>query len=82
LKNKKVFVVTIMYRYGDHEKHSYVLGIWSNKETAKRYGEAERSWRGLKYEPEITEWNVDACECDTYSEKVVDGIIKANDKEV
>jgi hypothetical protein len=59
----KVYVVT-MYRYGDREKHSYVLGVWSTRELAYKYGLTEESWRGQKYGHVITEWNIDANECD------------------
>ena len=35
--SKPVYVVT-MYRYGDREKHSYVLGVFSTAEMAKKMG--------------------------------------------
>lgn len=60
---KTVYVVT-MYRYGNHEKHSYVLGVWSTKKEAQRMGNVEELWRGDKYTAEITEWIVDANEFD------------------
>ena len=50
--------VTTMYRYGDREKHSYVLGVWSSSEVAMQAGQTEALWRGGKYEPEVTEWNI------------------------
>ena len=56
--------VTTMYRYGDHEKHSYVLGVWSDRETAQRAGGTEELWRVDKYKAEVTEWTVDANEFD------------------
>jgi hypothetical protein len=59
----KVYVVT-MYRWGNHEEHSYVLGVWTNKIVAENYGITEESWRGGKYESEVTEWDLDANECD------------------
>lgn len=59
----KTFVVT-MYRGGSNENHSYVLGVWSNKKQAEKYGYTEEAFRGGKYSPEISEWNIDACECD------------------
>ncbi len=55
----KVFVTT-MYRGGDREKHSYVLGVWSSKELATQHGQNEAAWRGGKYDPEVTEWVIDA----------------------
>lgn len=69
-----VYVVT-MYRYGDREKHSYVLGVWSTMENAMKYGAVEKAWRGGKYTPIITVWTVDANECDDIpnDEEVQDG---------
>ena len=61
--------VTTMYRYGDREKHSYVLGVWSSREIAMQAGETEALWRGGKYEPEVTEWKVDANEFDDMGEQ-------------
>ena len=56
--------VTTMYRYGNHEKHSYVLGVWSSEGAALRAGKIEERWRGDKYKPEVTEWRMDANEFD------------------
>lgn len=54
-KSKYVFVVT-MYRYGDHEKHSYVLGAFDGLEIAKAEADKEQEYRGgNKYMPEIIE---------------------------
>lgn len=64
----RVFVTT-MYRYGDREKHSYVLGVWSSSEVAMQAGQTEALWRGGKYEPEVTEWKVDANEFDDIGEQ-------------
>ncbi len=58
----KVYVVT-MYRWGSHEDHSYVLGVWTNKIVAENYGITEESWRGGKYDAEVTEWDLDGNEC-------------------
>ena len=54
----EIFVVT-MYRYGEREKHSYVLGAWSNLEIAKSNANVEIMWRGAKYFPEILKIKVD-----------------------
>ena len=61
--------VTTMYRYGNRELHSYVLGVWSTREIAMQAGETEALWRGGKYEPEVTEWKVDANEFDDMPEE-------------
>ena len=66
--NMSVFVTT-MYRYGNREKHSYVLGVWSSSEVAMQAGQTEALWRGGKYEPEVTEWVVDANEFDDIGEQ-------------
>lgn len=50
----KLYVVT-MYRWGDANNHSYVLGVFSKKETAIKRGESESFFRGRKYMPECLE---------------------------
>lgn len=50
-----VYVVT-MYRYSDREKHSYVYGVFSDKELAQRSGYDEEFTRGGKYKAEVTTW--------------------------
>ena len=57
--SKLVYVVT-MYRYGDREKHSYVLGVFSNENTAHEWGDKEKDYRGGKYEAEIIKFCVDS----------------------
>jgi len=41
-----------MNRYGDSEKHSYIVGVYSNFETAEYAGLIEEYWRGGKYTPD------------------------------
>lgn len=53
----KLYVVT-MYRWGDCNKHSYVLGVFDNEVTAKMQGIKEETFRGGKYSPDITDWNL------------------------
>jgi len=56
----KVYVVT-MYRWGDRENHSYVLGVYSTEKKAKIAGEAERVERGgNKYYPECLEFDLNS----------------------
>lgn len=50
-----MFVVE-MLRWGDREAHSYVIGVFDNIELATLAAEAEKTWRGGKYEYEITEF--------------------------
>jgi hypothetical protein len=59
----KVYVTT-MYRFGNRESHSYVLGVWSDKHYALEMGNVEELWRGGKYLPEVTEWTIDDNEFD------------------
>ena len=49
-----VYVVEAL-RFGDRERHSYVVGVYSNKEYAEAAVESETDWRGGKYECVITE---------------------------
>lgn len=57
-KPKLVYVVT-MYKFGDRENHSYVLGIYSKKEKAISEGFDEKEYRGgNKYYPEILEFDL------------------------
>ena len=51
-KSKYVYVVT-MYRYGNTEAHSYVLGVYSTKEDAEFTARIEEAWRGGKYEATV-----------------------------
>jgi hypothetical protein len=79
--------VTTMYRYGDREKHSYVLGVWSSSEVAMQAGQTEALWRGGKYEPEVTEWKVDANEFDDIGEQrltplALDGAVATDNQQV
>jgi hypothetical protein len=49
----KIYVVT-MYRWGDKENHSYVIGAYvDDMDKAVRAGEDEYEWRGHKYDPEV-----------------------------
>jgi len=57
--NRLVYVVT-MYRYGDHEKHSYVLGVYSTRENANHWGSMEENYRGGKYKYEIAACIIDS----------------------
>ena len=47
-----------MCRWGDKEKHSYVLGVHEQHKKAIAEGIKERAYRGGKYEPNITEHEV------------------------
>lgn len=53
--------VTRMLRYGNPESHSYILGCYTSYAQAVFAGEVEQSWRGGKYEYEVTEHQIDTC---------------------
>ena len=45
--------VVIMYRYGNTERHSYLLGVYDDPVVALKQGESESVYRGRKYYPEV-----------------------------
>lgn len=72
MKQNAVYVVT-MYRWGDRERHSYVLGAYSTETKAEKAGEAEREHRGgNKYYPEALEVSVDDSMPDKGFKRVVE----------
>lgn len=48
----EIYVVTA-YRWGDRERHSYIVGAFFDFALAKTAGEAEEEYRGGKYRCEI-----------------------------
>ena len=46
------------YRFGDRELHSYSVGVYSDQRDALSDAEAEREYRGGKYECEVLEWEL------------------------
>jgi hypothetical protein len=55
MKTKKLFYIVIMYRYGDNDSYSYILGLFTNFEKAILEAEKDKQYRGNKYEPTIYE---------------------------
>lgn len=53
-----VYTVTA-YRFGNREKHSYVVGVYSKKHAALKAAETEKEWRGGKYSCEVLEMELD-----------------------
>ena len=48
-----------MYRFADRELHSYVFGVYNDKENALQQAQEERMNRGgNKYWPEVLEMNI------------------------
>ena len=43
------------YRWGDHENHSYIVGIFEHESTARAVATSEEYERGNKYECEVIE---------------------------
>lgn len=58
-----VYVVT-MHRWGDDESHNYVLGVFNSADKALEAGDIERTYRGCKYEPKVTECEIDSSDDD------------------
>jgi len=48
----KVYIVTA-YRWGDRETHSYVVGVFDDKELSILAAKTEKEWRGGKYDCEV-----------------------------
>ena len=48
------------YRWGDRERHSYIVGVFGEKHSALKAAETEEDCRGGKYECEVLEWTLDA----------------------
>lgn len=55
----KVYVVT-MYRWGDKETHSYVIGAFTKKQRAIDECQKEEEYRGGKYNGEVLEFDPNA----------------------
>lgn len=55
----KIYTV-LMYRFGDRERHSYLLGVYQKKHAAIKAAEEEKAYRGgNKYYPLVEEWTLD-----------------------
>ena len=67
--NNNLVYVTTMYRWGSHEKHSYVLGVYDSEELARKNVEEEEKYRGWKYEGEVLEYVMN--EGNTVSRKII-----------
>lgn len=52
---KNEYYVVTMYRYANKEAHSYLLGVFTDKDKAIEAGESHAIYRGGKYESEILE---------------------------
>lgn len=52
-KNSNLVYVVTMYRWGERENHSYVLGVFTKKHKAIKAADEEELCRGTKYSAEI-----------------------------
>lgn len=57
--DNKVYTVHA-YRFGDREKHSYIVGVYSSAKKALKEAELEECYRAGKYICEVIEWEVDS----------------------
>lgn len=57
MKKNKFYVVNA-YRWGERENHSYFVGICNRKEKAIKMAKEHEGDRGLKYECEVIECNM------------------------
>mgnify|MGYP003439954327 CR=1 FL=1 len=46
------------YRFGDAERHSYIVGVYSKKHAALKVAQTEQDYRGGKYLCEVLEWSM------------------------
>jgi hypothetical protein len=54
MQNNKIYIVT-MYRWGNKENHSYVIGAFTDSKEAVKAGISHSQYRDGKYDPEIIE---------------------------
>jgi len=54
------YIYTVVaYRYGDREKHSYVVGVYTRDFKAIKAADVEMDYRGGKYNVEVLRWTPD-----------------------
>jgi len=54
-----VYIVEAL-RWGDRERHSYVLGVWSSYEAAVAAAEEHTTHRGGKYRCDVQQYRLDS----------------------
>lgn len=64
--------IVIANRYGDPEKHSYVVGIYESIDDAASVAVAIEHWRGGKYECEIKQFSVNRISCEKVDKAIED----------
>lgn len=53
----EIYIVTA-YRWGERERHSYNLGVFTKKEKAQKVADSHRDYRGGKYACIVEKCNV------------------------
>lgn len=61
-----IYVVE-MLRWGDDESHHYVVGAFDDLEKAKEWGNANKTYRGGKYE-----YRVVTCQLNEVDQEIID----------
>lgn len=56
---KQIIYTIQAYRWGDRERHSYTVGVFSTRRNALTAAETELYYKGGKYECEVLEWILD-----------------------
>lgn len=59
-KMSKTIYTVHAYRWGDRERHSYTVGVYSKKHAAMKAADTEEDYRGGKYTCEVLEWMLDS----------------------
>jgi hypothetical protein len=58
-KISKTIYTVHAYRWGDRERHSYTVGVYSTENSAMKAADIEEDYRGGKYTCEVLEWTLD-----------------------
>ncbi|HRU20246.1 MAG TPA: hypothetical protein P5125_07805 [Kiritimatiellia bacterium] len=59
-KMSKTVYTVHAYRWGDRERHSYTVGVYSQKHAAMKAADIEEDYRGGKYRCEVLGWQLDS----------------------
>lgn len=71
----KIYVVTA-YRYKNKLNHSYLVGVFNNKQKALNVAEVEEEFRGGKYACEVLEGEINKWKDNTNIMKSVFKVVK------
>jgi hypothetical protein len=76
-----LYIVT-MYRWGDRDNHSYVIGVFDDHHTAMGAGFLEERWRGGKYKAEILGFPLNKYEYDYEPEVIKTSLVDPLDPDI